>query len=93
MTGEQATAIRDVLTGAIEREAAGTRKVITNITNRDYKPDPKSRSAWELATHLVGPLVAKVSDGSLRPARSAFSTPFRIAAWNSLSVFTLPFLA
>jgi len=21
--------------------------------NRDYKPDPKSRSAWELATHLA----------------------------------------
>src|SRR5499427_2206344 len=53
MTDEQATALRDVLTGVIENEAAGTRKVIANITKRDYKPDPKSRSAWELATHLA----------------------------------------
>jgi uncharacterized damage-inducible protein DinB len=53
MTADQATALRDVLTGAIESEAAGTRKVITNITKKDYKPDPKSRSAWEIATHLA----------------------------------------
>jgi uncharacterized damage-inducible protein DinB len=53
MTGDQAAAVRDVLTGTIEHEAAGTRKVINNITKRDYKPDPKSRSAWELATHLA----------------------------------------
>jgi uncharacterized damage-inducible protein DinB len=53
MTDDQATALRDVLTGVIENEAAGTRKVIANITKQDYKPDPKSRSAWELATHLA----------------------------------------
>ena len=53
MTAEQATALRDVLTGVIEAEAGGTRKVISHITKPDYKPDPKSRSAWELATHLA----------------------------------------
>jgi len=55
MTTDQARALLDVLTGAIDREAAGTRKVISAIpaAKRDYKPDPKSRSAWELATHLA----------------------------------------
>lgn len=55
MNAEQARAVADVLTGSIEQEAAATRKVISAIPNgnRDYKPDPKSRSAWELAVHIV----------------------------------------
>jgi uncharacterized damage-inducible protein DinB len=53
MNAEQAQAVRDTLLAAIEQEAGGTRKVIGAITNRDYKPDPKSRTAWELATHLT----------------------------------------
>ena len=53
MTADQARAVLTVVTGFIENEAPATRKVISAITNRDYKPDPKSRSAWELATHLV----------------------------------------
>ena len=55
MTQEQAAAVRDVFTGFMELEGAGTRKVIAGIPNgqRDYRPDPKSRSAWELATHLA----------------------------------------
>ena len=53
MTNDQARAVLDVMTGVIEQEAAGTRKVVQAVTNRDYKPDPKSRTAWELATHLV----------------------------------------
>lgn len=53
MNAEQAQALRDTLVGSIEGEAAGTRKVIGAITNRDYKPDSKSRTAWEVATHLT----------------------------------------
>ena len=53
MTADQATAVREMMTGLIEREAAGTRKVVQAITNRDYKPDAKSRTAWEIATHLT----------------------------------------
>jgi uncharacterized damage-inducible protein DinB len=36
-------------------EMQTTKKVIAAIpdTNRDYKPDPKARTAWELAWHLV----------------------------------------
>lgn len=55
MTAEQARAVVEVLTGSIENEAKATRKVIAAIPNgnRDFKPDPKSRTAWEIAVHLV----------------------------------------
>ena len=55
MSPEQAQAVRDVLATSWEQEAQMTRKVIAAIPdgNRDYKPDPKSRTAWELAVHLA----------------------------------------
>jgi uncharacterized damage-inducible protein DinB len=55
MTAEQARALVDVMTLSIEQESGATRKVIAAIPNgnRDYRPDPKSRTAWELAVHLV----------------------------------------
>jgi uncharacterized damage-inducible protein DinB len=53
MTAEQASALLTVMTGLIEGEAGATRKVVAAITNPDYKPDPKSRSAGELAKHIV----------------------------------------
>ena len=55
MNADQATAIVQLLTGTIESEGSATRKVLAAVPNgnRDYKPDPKSRSAWELAVHLA----------------------------------------
>jgi len=55
MNADQARAIADLLTQTIEQESAATRKVIAAIPNgnRDYKPDPKSRTAWDLAVHLA----------------------------------------
>ena len=55
MNNDQATAIRDLLVASIEDESKATRKVIAAVPNgnRDYKPDPKSRSAWEIAVHLA----------------------------------------
>ena len=55
MNADQATAIVQLLTGTIESEGGATRKVLAAVPsgNRDYKPDPKSRSAWELAVHLA----------------------------------------
>ena len=55
MNAEQATAIVQLLTGTIEGEGAATRKVLAAVpnANRAYKPDPKSRTAWELAVHLA----------------------------------------
>jgi uncharacterized damage-inducible protein DinB len=47
--------VLDVMTGTIEQESTMTRKVIAAVPNgnRDYKPDEKSRSAWEIATHMA----------------------------------------
>jgi uncharacterized damage-inducible protein DinB len=55
MTAEQARALVAAITGSLESESVATRKVIAAVPagNRDYKPDPKSRTAWELATHLA----------------------------------------
>jgi len=55
MNAEQATAIVQLLTLTIEGEAGSTRKVIAAVpnANRDYKPDPKSRSAWDIAVHIA----------------------------------------
>ena len=38
-----------------DQESANTVKVLRPAPNdqRDYKPDEKSRTAWELATHLA----------------------------------------
>jgi uncharacterized damage-inducible protein DinB len=55
MTADQATAVVQLLTGTIEQEGSATRKVLAAVpsANRQYKPDPKSRSAWDLAVHLA----------------------------------------
>ena len=55
MNADQAKFLAEYLTGLIERESAMTAKVLEAVpdTGHDYKPDAKSRTAWELATHLA----------------------------------------
>jgi len=55
MTADQARALVAAVTGSIENESVATRKVIAAVPadNRDYKPDAKSRTAWEIATHIA----------------------------------------
>lgn len=55
MTGEQATFLAEQMVNLMYGECAATNKVLAavNDANRDYRPDPKSRTAWELATHLA----------------------------------------
>ena len=56
MTADHAKAIADYFATMFDQESANTVKVLRAVPNdrRDYKPDEKSRTAWELATHLVG---------------------------------------
>jgi len=56
MTPDHAKAIADYFADMFDMEFAHTLKVLRAIPNerRDYKPDEKSRTAWELATHIVG---------------------------------------
>lgn len=55
MTPEGARAAVDVLCNGWQAEMAATAKVLAAVQtgNRDYRPDSKSRSAWELARHLA----------------------------------------
>ena len=55
MTPENAKAAADVLATVWEGEYPATCQVLAAVKddNRNYKPDPKSRTAWELATHLA----------------------------------------
>jgi uncharacterized damage-inducible protein DinB len=55
MNPEHAKVLADFFANLLEQESSTTAKVIAAVPDdkRDYKPDAKSRSAWELATHLA----------------------------------------
>ena len=56
MTADHAKAIADYFAKMFAQECENTLKVLRAVPNdrRDYKPDEKSRTAWELATHIAG---------------------------------------
>jgi uncharacterized damage-inducible protein DinB len=55
MTSEQATFLATQYAQLMQGEFPATCKVLAAVKddNRSYKPDEKSRTAWELATHLA----------------------------------------
>jgi uncharacterized damage-inducible protein DinB len=55
MDSKQAQALAEFMTRLWEGEFPATCKVLAAVPdgNRDYKPDAKSRTAWELTTHLA----------------------------------------
>ena len=55
MNAEQAKAAADMIAAWWEGETRATCEVIAAVKddNRNYKPDPKSRSAWDLAVHIA----------------------------------------
>jgi uncharacterized damage-inducible protein DinB len=55
MTPEHAKAAADLMITVWENEGGATAKVLAAVGkgNRDYKPDPKSRTAWQIATHIA----------------------------------------
>lgn len=92
MTADQARAVLDVMTGTIEQESAMTRKVIAAVPNgnRDYKPDAKSRSAWEIATHIATSdmwFADSIINGKFEwagdpPMPKEFADPGAVAKWH-----------
>jgi len=60
MNAEVAKAIVEFYASSMENEAKTTAKVLAAVpeSGHGYKPDPKSRSAWELATHIAASDVA-----------------------------------
>jgi len=55
MNAEQAKFLTEFFANSLEEDGKTTAKVLAAVpdNNRDYRPDPKSRTAWELATHLA----------------------------------------
>jgi uncharacterized damage-inducible protein DinB len=55
MNPEHAKSVAEALTGLWRGEFPATVRVLSAVSDaeRDYKPHPKSRTAWELATHLA----------------------------------------
>lgn len=55
LSPEFAVGFREIVVDGLSREMEITKKVLAAIPedNRDYRPDPKSRTAWELAWHLA----------------------------------------
>ena len=55
MNPEHAKAAADMFAGLWEGESQATAQVLAAVKedNRNYKPDPKSRSAWDLAVHIA----------------------------------------
>ena len=55
MDAQQARTILNFMTQVWEGEYAATCKALAAVqeAGRDYRPDPKSRTAWELASHLA----------------------------------------
>ena len=55
MTADQARVLVDFVTKLWEGEFPATCKVLAAVpdSRRDYKPDDKSRSAWDLTVHLA----------------------------------------
>ncbi len=55
MTPEQAQAAAEAMATLWEGEFPATARVLAAVKDdtRDYRPDPKSRTAWDLATHLA----------------------------------------
>jgi len=92
MTADEARALVTAITGSLESESVKTRKVIAAVPtgNRDYKPDPKSRSAWEIATHLATSdmwfadciLNGKFEWGGEPALPAEFTDPAAVAKWH-----------
>lgn len=55
MNADQAKAAGDAMAALWESEFQATTQVLAAVKDdaRDYRPDPKSRTAWELAVHLA----------------------------------------
>jgi len=55
MTSEQATFLAQQFVHSMKSEVPATLKVLAAVNDeqRSYRPDDRSRTAWELATHLA----------------------------------------
>lgn len=55
MTPEAAEAVRDALVDMVQGEHTATCQALAAVTDagKTYRPDPKSRTPWDIATHIA----------------------------------------
>jgi len=68
ITPEFAAAYREIMCEGLLNELETTKKVLAAIPNdkRDYRPDPKARTAWDLAWHIASEdvlFLEQIADG------------------------------
>ena len=91
MTSTEAVMFRDIVLGFIENEAKSTKRVIAALPDakRQYRPDDRSRTGWELAAHIALSdkwFADSVARGAFvwagEPALPAeFTSPEAVARW------------
>lgn len=93
MTPQEARAAVNVIGTQLQHEWMTTAKVLAAIpdASKDWKPEPKSRSAWELAIHLAGAdiwFLTAILDGRFTSdpdgdakLKAAAPTPQALADW------------
>jgi uncharacterized damage-inducible protein DinB len=93
MTPQEARAAANIIGTQLQHEWMTTAKVIEAIPegNKDWKPEAKSRSAWELAVHLAGSdiwFLDSILNGAFKgdsegetKLKGAAPTPAKLANW------------
>lgn len=91
MTAEQAAFVNSMYMDAVKRESRATKEVLAAMPadKCDYKPDPYSKSAMELARHIAAterrllsiPIVGEFDMTAPSPLPESAKTPAEIAAW------------
>ena len=93
MTPQEARAAANIIGTQLQHEWMTTAKVIEAIPegNKDWKPEAKSRSAWELAVHLAGSdiwFLDSILSGAFKgdsegetKLKGAAPTPAKLANW------------
>lgn len=84
MTPEAVSILRDAYISAFESEISATRKVIAAIPEgaKEYRPDTKGRTAFELAHHIVTSeiqMLHEVADGAFTMVERIKASPATVA--------------
>jgi uncharacterized damage-inducible protein DinB len=91
MTAEQAVFVNAMYMDAVKRESKATKDVLSAMPadKCDYKPDPHSKTAMELARHIAAaecrllniPILGEFNPAGPSPLPESAKTPAEIAAW------------
>jgi uncharacterized damage-inducible protein DinB len=100
MSAGQAKSVAEAMSALWQGELPATLRVLSAVSdaNRDYRPHDRSRSAWELTTHLATAdiwFIDSISQGQFvfdaektKEIESSFSTVAEVVSWYQAAVTT-----